>query len=84
MLTIFMIDSGQVSINFLAIWLWIIMSPRRKLSILDRGRALAWLNDGERNCCQMIETNLPFSKLPMDFVVSIFQRSVHVAYFIRD
>ena len=36
----------RVGKNFIGIWLWITMPPRCKLNILDRGRALAWLNDG--------------------------------------
>ena len=70
-----MFDWGRVGITFVEIWLGIIMPPRRKLSILDCGLALVWLNDGIRNC-QMTELNLPLSKLPVNFVVCIFQRSV--------
>ena len=55
------------------------MPPRRKLSILDNGCALAWLNDGVRNCCKMIYVNLPLSKFTVDFIVCFFQHNVHVA-----
>ena len=79
MLTLFLFDLGWVGINFVGIWLWITMPPWCKLSTLDCGQALAWLSDSVWNCCWMIERNWSFSKLPMDFVVCIFQRSVHVA-----
>ena len=45
MLTLLMFDSDWAGINFVGIWLWVILPSRRKLSIQDRGRALAWLND---------------------------------------
>ena len=43
----FMFGSGWVGIKIVGIWLWITMPPRHKLSILDRGRDLAWPNDDE-------------------------------------
>ena len=46
MWTLFILRSGWVGINFAGIWLWVSMPPRCKLSILDSGQALAWLNDG--------------------------------------
>ena len=49
-LIISMCDSGLTGMNFVGIWLWIVMPPRRKLSILNRGRVLTWLNDSVRNC----------------------------------
>ena len=46
MLTLFLFESGWVGVNFVGIWLWKSVQPRRKLSILDRGWALAQLNEG--------------------------------------
>ena len=73
-----MFDSDGVALNFVGIWLWIVMPPRRKLSILDRGLVLAWSNHGVRNCYEPIEITLTLSNLQMYSVVSISQRSVHV------
>ena len=51
------------------IWLWIIMTPRRKLSILDHGRVAAQQNEGVRNRRLTTEIISPLSNSPMDFVV---------------
>ena len=67
-----LIRVGWVGIHFAGVWLWITMPARRKLSNLNHDRTLARLNDGVRNCCEMIEINLPLSKLPVDFVVCMW------------
>ena len=77
-----MFDLGRVGIiNFVEMCLWITMPIRRKLSILDHGRALIWLNGGVKKKSCIIDINLRLSTLPMNFVVCIFQCSVHVAVF---
>ena len=45
MIALLMFDSDWVVIEFVGIWLWVILPSRRKLGILACGRALAWLGD---------------------------------------